>query len=553
MGVTASNINSYYLSLAYMINPLIELQKYIIFYTDTFSITKNTFYENISNNNINLHNNNTSIDSNLFKRKINQPNIDTISTNINLCANIDYYAPLVTLSSSYIINDNYKFQVLFYINNTTGIWTSVDTSYNINKFSNTSGIFTVSGLLTLNGSLSNNVLTTYVTISSEVKLDELKYFNILHTKNTTTETKTITKTVTNKTCYESYNYEALDTFNNEPYILMKIDNMKGIYYGPTSGIQNAFAALVQTNKTSRNMDTDSLVPQYQDYQPWSEEAFVFDPPLSQLSNAIVTLVDPNDQQFTRIDDLNVIFIEFYPQESLKFGKMKFYITKYTDETITNYGSEPKLYNFFGTNEIRVGDEIGFYGGNMQQLLNDPLVTNEMRTFLNFLQNQNIMITDVFNINVDSVYPLMDMAYAFDAVIKPFNSSNSYDIFSNMKVIIPQIQQRNILLGTTCNILDYNSNTIYPYDNELYSNILVLQQYNVYSNIRISDVSDSSIQYPILYNSDYPFTKKELSTLTRFFEYKHPIPIINKHLQATFTFEVITMIPDKSELKIIKKK
>jgi hypothetical protein len=177
----------------------------------------------------------------------------------------------------------------------------------------------------------------------------------------------------------------------------------------------------------------------------------------------------------------------------------------------------------------------------------------MRIFFNFLNNQNVTVTDVFKVNVDSLYPLMDMAYAFDAVIKPFNLSNTYDIFSNIKAIIPEIQQRNITLATTCNILDYNGNIIYPYDNELYSNIIVLQQYNVYSNVAIVDASDSSIQYPILFNNDYPFTKKETSTLTRFFEYRHPVPIINKHLQATFVFEVVTMVPDKTELQITKKK
>jgi hypothetical protein len=236
--------------------------------------------------------------------------------------------------------------LLFSINNFSNFWPNVNSSGDTTKFSNTYGIFDVSGLINISGSIlsssvSNQVILTGVTLSSIITFDEMRYFNVLHSKNTTTETKTIKKVNVSNIVFPPHSYELLDTFNNEPYILMKMENLKGIYYGPTSGIQNAFAALVQTNTYSRNITSDSLIPQYQDYQSLSQEAFVFDPPLLQLSNAIVTLVDPNDQQFSHIDDLNLIFIEFYPIDSPKFGKMKFYITKYTDETITNYGSEQK--------------------------------------------------------------------------------------------------------------------------------------------------------------------------------------------------------------------
>uniref|UniRef100_A0A6C0I5Q4 Uncharacterized protein n=1 Tax=viral metagenome TaxID=1070528 RepID=A0A6C0I5Q4_9ZZZZ len=294
----------------------------------------------------------------------------------------------------------------------------------------------------------------------------------------------------------------LNALHTEPYLLMYVENLKGIYYGSTSNIQNAFTALVQQQRRPLDITVPGVLIQFQDYYPWSKEAFEFTPPVAQLSNAVISLADNNGNFLSHTDDLNLIMIRISPDRSdvsNGFGTLTFYITR--DIAATTYPDTSNLTNYFSLNELRTGDELEFYAPVISQILNDPQTDTITSNFFNYVYNQGVFVTSVQRVDLSGSYPLLNMGYSVNAVIKTTDFSNTLAVYSNLSELVS--------LTSTYNI----------------PNTIVLRQ--------ITDLSslDPAINVP------------RYSNVPSSFEGNYPLPILNINMQSTFTFEVVSAEPN----------
>ena len=283
----------------------------------------------------------------------------------------------------------------------------------------------------------------------------------------------------------------LNTFHSEPYILMSIGSIQGGYLGANNVIQNSFAALVQKQRITLDGNGTTYLAQFQDYFPWSDEAYTFDPPLSYLSNADITLSNQLGQPYSHLDDMNIISITFGTctapidlsdtSNTLYFGTMRFSIYHGTNLplTISNFSDSNAQ---FSVNEIRPGDEIIFYQPTLQKIIQSNAVAPIVQTFFSNMTTHPILVTNITTITptisgVSIQLPSVTVGIQFSGIFKYSNLADVYSIASNLQ--------------------DMGSN------------------------------------YPIgidLRDSGY-----------------YPIPFLNRMMQCTYAFEVTTMEPDTSGL------
>jgi hypothetical protein len=153
------------------------------------------------------------------------------------------------------------------------------------------------------------------------------------------------------------------------------------------------------------------------------------------------------------------------------------------------------------NELRTGDELEFYAPVISQILNDPLTDTVTSNFFSYIYNQGVYVTSVQSVSLAGSYPLLNMGYSVNAVIKTTDFSNTLAVYSNLSDIVS--------LTTNYDI----------------PNTIVLRQ--------ITDLSslDPAINVP------------RYSNVPSSFEGNYPLPILNINMQSTFTFEVVSAEPD----------
>jgi len=293
--------------------------------------------------------------------------------------------------------------------------------------------------------------------------------------------------------FNTYTANIQNTFHTEPYILMSIENMKGQYYGAGQVVQNAFAALVQTTRTTYDGNQAIYLGQFQDYYPWADEAYTFDPPLSQLSNANISLSNSYGDPFNHQDDASVFQIGINTQTSLppnqnSLGVLSFRIYRGTvPQTIDLTGGD--LNTLFSVNDFRPGDELVFYQPVLDQLTVDPAATPEMRTFVDTLGTHSVVVTNVTTFPVPAV-PTLVLGLEFQAVIKPTSINDAFAINSNLIALAAQVPG---------NLISFNA------------------------------------------------TSGSGST----FSTNYPLPVMNRMMQAAYSFEAVTLVPDSGQIgKII---
>jgi hypothetical protein len=297
----------------------------------------------------------------------------------------------------------------------------------------------------------------------------------------------------NSNTFNQFTANMLNTFHTEPYILMSIENMKGQYYGAGQVVQNAFAALVQTTRTTYDANQAIYLGQFQDYYPWSDEAYEFDPPLAQLSNANISLSNSYGEEFNHLDNASVLQITVgtdtgFPA-TLPLGVLRF--TLYMGGTVpsTVPGGDSNIY--FSVNDFRSGDEIVFYQPVIDQLIADPNTTPALQTFLNLLQTHSVIVTQVASQTNLISAPTLLLGYQFDAVIQPTSVADAFAINSALAAVAAEMG---------------------------------VQQTVVFNNY---DVAPST------------------------FSVNYPLPIMNRMMQAAYAFEAVTLVPDSGQLgKII---
>jgi len=333
-----------------------------------------------------------------------------------------------------------------------------------------------------------------------------------------------------------------NSFNSQPYIVMTIQNMKGQYYGAGQVIQNAFTVLVQNQRSVLDAEASSYLNQFQDYYSWSEETFEFDPPLAQLSNAAIALSNNVGQPFVQSDDLNGLFMTFGRNTnniSSGFcqGNVVFNITR-NPTNYQNWGLNNGTVNYFGTNEIRVGDEILSYAPVITSILSTPGLPPILRPFFQTLLTNTLLVTRVFSTNTISGYGLeignnlYSYGTSFSAIIKPSSFSNMIAINTMMGAI-----------GAAGNGLHHwgevttNPGASGPPPSDL-------------SGLNYFVIPPSPVAYRYFQDGSINtiYLQPDLMTLSS--GTPHTLPILNMDMQSTYAFEVTSSVADTTQMKKI---
>lgn len=277
-----------------------------------------------------------------------------------------------------------------------------------------------------------------------------------------------------------------DSMDGKPYILMNIQNMPGQYYGGSYVGQKSFSVLSQ-NLRIPHSGTAVYPSQFTDYYSFSNESYTFDPPMSQLSNANIQLYDSGGAPLTQLDNLNVVDLIVYPS-----GKIQFFVTQNVLQTYRFTDT-----NLFARSDIRVGDEIKFYGPVLTRILSDPQIPSALAGIFALLSN-SVLVTDICSgdFPVNYVLSTQSVASSFFAVPK---ITGGFSGISNTFVAITNAVNT---LSQVC-----------------------LQQYSI------------AVGNPAFCSQ---------RTLTQ----DYPLPMMNKNMQACYTLAVSTLEPNMSNFKKI---
>ena len=322
--------------------------------------------------------------------------------------------------------------------------------------------------------------------------------------------------------YASY----LNTFQAEPYIIMNINDYKGKYYGAGNVIQNAFTALVQQQRTVYNADSTNLLSQYQDYYPWSKEAYEFDTPLGQLSNAAISLSNNAGQAYTHLDDLKITTIIFGNSGTVTdsnqhgiggLGMISLVVTRdVKDPTISLAGSTSNNNWVFPQTDVRQGDRLFFYPSTIQQIQTDSSTSSNINNFFSLLQSNGMIVTKVPTLNSIAGCPLLDAGFLICGVI---NVQTIPDVVLTMQTLSA--------LTTTLPVIN-----------------TVIAPFNLVDTLNYLSLCASG-QYWTADSATFYTLSSALSSNAYY-----PLPIMNLNQQCTFALEVVTSQADTTQLKKI---
>lgn len=179
----------------------------------------------------------------------------------------------------------------------------------------------------------------------------------------------------------------LGTFANEPYLLLQINNFQGQYSGGNDPVTRAFSVLAQDyrNFFNRNINIGN---QFQDYYPWTEEAYAFNTPLSYLPDFDINLTKNTGDSYSQIDDLDVY--------SFSVNTGSTFSTQYTGAHLIECEVKHRLTSqeLYNVNELRVGDRLRFHSNTLANLIKDPESYNRVpyvATLLRYLLTNDVLV------------------------------------------------------------------------------------------------------------------------------------------------------------------
>jgi hypothetical protein len=143
------------------------------------------------------------------------------------------------------------------------------------------------------------------------------------------------------------------TFSTYPYLLFNLNEYFGQYVGGNDQIRRSFSAMTQKQRQQTNFQTDVGVQQY-DYEPWGQEALVFQSPITNLKQLEITITDPIGTNFAQTDSLTISRIEASDDNM--------YLQCFTGN-----------FQYFSSNELRVGDRVSFYPETLSNMLKSPIL------------------------------------------------------------------------------------------------------------------------------------------------------------------------------------
>jgi hypothetical protein len=208
------------------------------------------------------------------------------------------------------------------------------------------------------------------------------------------------------------------TFSTYPYLLFNLNEFFGQYLGGNEQIRRSFSVMTQRQRQQTNFQTDVGVQQY-DYEPWGMEALTFQSPITNLKQVEITITDPIGTGFTQNDNLTISRIEATDNQM--------YLKCFTGN-----------YQFFSSNELRVGDRVSFYTETLSNMLKSPILAvldPQKATFISSLSNATFPVLQLLDyvLGSNNFYIPRD---ASSARTSPYVSSYNGFIIPNFVTIGP---------------------------------------------------------------------------------------------------------------------
>jgi len=187
------------------------------------------------------------------------------------------------------------------------------------------------------------------------------------------------------------------TFTTYPYLLFNLNEFYGQYVGGNEPMRRSFSVMTQKQRGQTDFQIDIGVQQY-DYEAWGEEALDLQSPITTLKQLAITITDPVGTTFTQNDNLTVSLIQATDNHV--------YLKCFT-------GS----FQYFSSNELRVGDRVLFYSNTITDMLKSPILAAlaipDKVSFITSLQNRTFPVLQLLDYvkNVDGIYVPRDVSSA----------------------------------------------------------------------------------------------------------------------------------------------
>jgi hypothetical protein len=232
------------------------------------------------------------------------------------------------------------------------------------------------------------------------------------------------------------------TFTTYPYLLFNLNEFYGQYIGGNEPMRRSFSVMTQKQRSQTDFQVSVGVQQY-DYEPWGAEALELQSPITTLKQLAITITDPIGSTFDQSDNLSISLIQATDN--------KMYLKCFT-------GS----FQYFSSNEVRVGDRVAFYSNTIIDMLKSPILAAlaipDKVSFINSLSNRTFPVLQLLDYvrDVDGIYQPRDPTVQRTT---PFVSSFNGFIIPNFVTIdqdgnaVPSFPQS--IDETSSNVLEPN--------------------------------------------------------------------------------------------------
>ena len=206
------------------------------------------------------------------------------------------------------------------------------------------------------------------------------------------------------------------TFATYPYLLFNLNEFYGQYVGGNEPMRRSFSVMTQKQRQQTNFQTDVGVQQY-DYEAWGQEALDLQSPITTLKQLAITVTDPIGTPFAQNDNLTISLIQSTSN--------RMYLKCFT-------GS----FQYFSSNELRVGDRVTFYSNTIVDMLKSPILAvlpTDKAAFVSALSNATFPVLQLLDYvkDVNGIYVPRDASSARTA---PYVASYNGFIIPNFVTI-----------------------------------------------------------------------------------------------------------------------
>jgi hypothetical protein len=178
---------------------------------------------------------------------------------------------------------------------------------------------------------------------------------------------------------------AHSSFVTYPYLLFNLNEYQGKYVGGNEPMRRAFSVMTQKTRTQNSFASTGLGVQHYDYEPWNQEALIFQSPLTTLQQVKVTITDPIGSAFIQNDTLSVVLIQ-------------------TDTDGLFLKCITGTSQYFSGNDLRVGDRVIFDPVTLSNIIKSPLYSgiSDKVSFANALSSNSFPVLQLLDYVKDNV-------------------------------------------------------------------------------------------------------------------------------------------------------